>query len=199
MSFNFFAAISRMKYINRWSLMRNSRSESLSEHATEVAMISHALCAIGNSRFGKNLDAKKAALIGLYHDASEIITGDLPTPVKYYSDEIMEAYKKVERVAEYRLLNKLPDDLRPEFESVFKSDETEDDKYMRALVKASDKISALIKCIEEEKSGNTEFSMAKKSIQKKLDKMSEKYLEVKVFLEEFLPAYGKTLDELEEI
>lgn len=199
MSFNFFAAISRMKYINRWSLMRNSRSESLSEHATEVAMISHALCAIGNSRFGKNLDAKKAALIGLYHDASEIITGDLPTPVKYYSDEIMEAYKKVERVAEYRLLNKLPDDLRPEFESVFKSDETEDDKYMRALVKASDKISALIKCIEEEKSGNTEFSMAKKSIQKKLDKMSEKYPEVKVFLEEFLPAYGKTLDELEEI
>lgn len=199
MSFNFFAAISRMKYINRWSLMRNSRSESLSEHATEVAMIAHALCAIGNSRFEKNLDAKKAALIGIYHDASEIITGDLPTPVKYYSDEIMEAYKKVERVAEYRLLNKLPDDLRSEFESVFKPDDTDEDKYMRALVKAADKISALIKCIEEEKSGNTEFSMAKISIQKKLDKMSGNYPEVKVFIEEFLPAYGKTLDELEEI
>ncbi len=196
MSFNFFAAISRMKYIDRWALMRNSREENLSEHSMEVAMIAHALCIIGNSRFGKNLNADRAAVVGIYHDASEIITGDMPTPVKYYSEDIRDAYKKVEAVAEFTLLNKLPDDMRDPFEKIFFKTDEEDDIYMRKLVKAADKLSALIKCIEEERSGNEEFSTAKESTMKALDKMKAELPEVEVFMEEFLPPYGKTLDEL---
>ena len=119
MTTNFFAAISRMKYIERWALMRSSRPENLSEHAMEVAMIAHALCTIGNVRYGKQLDADRAAVIGLFHDASEIITGDMPTPVKYYSETIREAYKEVETVAEQRLLSRLPDDLRPVYRDIF--------------------------------------------------------------------------------
>ena len=110
MNYNFFALISRMKYINRWALMRNTREENLCEHSMEVAMIAHALCTIGNVRYGKNLDANKAALIGLYHDASEIITGDMPTPVKYYNDELKKAYKQVEAIADDKLLEKLKQD-----------------------------------------------------------------------------------------
>lgn len=198
MTYNFFAAISRMKYIERWALMRNSRSENLSEHAMEVAMIAHALCTIGNVRYDKKLDAKEAALIGIYHDASEIITGDMPTPVKYYSEDIRGAYKNVEKIAEFRLLNKLPEDLREEYECIFKGKEDSDDIYMRRLVKAADKISALIKCIEEEKSGNMEFVKAKESIQKKMDILCSELPEVRDFMKEFLPPYGRTLDELEE-
>ena len=153
MAYHFFATISRMKYIERWALMRNSRPENLSEHSLEVAMIAHALCVIGNVRYHRNLDADKAALIGLYHDTSEIITGDMPTPVKYYNDGIREAYKEIESIAEYKLLNKLPDDLRPAFEKIYKAEDTEDEKYMRRLIKAADKLSALIQCIEEEKYG----------------------------------------------
>ena len=202
MNYNFYAAISRMKYIERWALMRNSREENLCEHAMEVAMIAHALCTIGNVRFAKNLNADRASVIGLYHDASEIITGDMPTPVKYYSDDIRTAYKKVEAIAEYRLLEKLPSDLQPVYEDIFRGMDLEDksadenEQYMRHLVKAADKISALIKCIEEEKSGNTEFKTAKESTLKSIERMSEDYPEVRVFTEEFLPAYGRTLDEL---
>ena len=157
MNHNFFATISRMKYIERWALMRNSRAENLSEHSLDVAMISHALCVIGNVRYNKNLNGEKAALIGLYHDSSEIITGDMPTPVKYYNEDIKAAYKEVESIAEKKLLNELPSDLRPEFEKIYKSDRSEEEKYMRHLVKAADKLSAYIKCIEEENSGNREF------------------------------------------
>ena len=196
MSFNFFAAISRMKYINRWALMRNSREENLSEHSMEVAMIAHALCVIANTRFGRHLNADRAAVVGIYHDASEIITGDMPTPVKYYSEDIRDAYKKVEAVAEYKLLNKLPNDLRPDFENVFFPGDDPEDTYMRRLVKAADKLSALIKCIEEEKSGNTEFKTARESTERTLINMKEELPEVAVFMEEFLPPYGKTLDEL---
>lgn len=196
MEYNFFATISRMKYIDRWALMRNSRNETLSEHSLEVAMIAHALSVIGNVRYDRNLDENSAALIGLYHDSSEIITGDMPTPVKYYNPEIKEAYKEVEKIAEYKLLQKLPSDLRPAFEKIYKTDNTAEDHYLRRLVKAADKISAYIKCIEEEKAGNTEFKTAKASIGKSLDKLSEELPEVKDFVNEFLPPYGKTLDEL---
>jgi len=196
MEYNFFATISRMKYIDRWALMRNSRNETLSEHSLEVAMIAHALAVIGNVRYDRNLDENSAALIGLYHDSSEIITGDMPTPVKYYNPEIKEAYKEVEKIAEYKLLQKLPSDLRPAFEKIYKTDNTAEDHYLRRLVKAADKISAYIKCIEEEKAGNTEFKTAKASIGKSLDKLSEELPEVKDFVNEFLPPYGKTLDEL---
>ena len=196
MEYNFFATISRMKYIDRWALMRNSRNENLSEHSLEVAMIAHALCVIGNARYERNLNADRAALIGLYHDSSEIITGDMPTPVKYYNPEIKDAYKQVEKIAEYKLLVKLPADLRPAFEEIYKSTNSAEDKYMRRLVKAADKLSAYIKCIEEEKAGNTEFSTAKESVGKAIEKLRTELPEVDDFVKEFLPPYGKTLDEL---
>lgn len=204
MAENFFATISRMKYIGRWALMRNSRPENLSEHSAEVAMIAHALCVIGNVRCGKKLDAEKAALIGLYHDASEIITGDMPTPVKYYNDDLKTAYKGVESAAEKRLLRKLPDDLRPVYEKIFSPDGgdlcdregAEREQYMRRLVKAADKLSALIKCIEEENAGNSEFRTARTSLQKTIDRLAGELPEVKIFADEFLPPYGNTLDEL---
>ena len=176
--------------------MRNSRSETLSEHSLEVAMLSHALCVIANARYGHHLDANKAALIGLYHDASEIITGDMPTPVKYYNSELKEAYHEVERIAEFKLLNELPGDLRDAFEEVFSEGEGDEERYMRRLVKAADKLSALIKCIEEEKSGNSEFRTAKKTIRQAVERMEDDMPEVRDFVREFLPSYGNTLDEL---
>ena len=124
MESHFFATVSRMKYIERWALMRSSRPENLSEHSLEVAMIAHALAVIGNVRYGRSLDAEKAALIGLYHDASEIITGDMPTPVKYFNADIRSAYKEVETVANDRLLSQLPEDLRPTYEAIFHKKKT---------------------------------------------------------------------------
>lgn len=196
MTYNFFATISRMKYIHRWALMRNSREESLSEHSLEVAMIAHALCTIGNVRYGRHLDADRAALIGLYHDASEIITGDLPTPVKYGTAEMKNAYKQVEQAADQRLLDGLPADIRPVYESIFVASDDEDEQYMRRLVKGADKISALIKCICEETTGNTEFRTARETTRKTLEEMARDLPEVRDFMDEFLPAYGNTLDEL---
>jgi 5'-deoxynucleotidase YfbR-like HD superfamily hydrolase len=136
MTYNFFATLSRMKYIERWALMRNAREETLSEHTLDVAMIAHALCVIGNKRFGKSLNADRAALIGLYHDASEIITGDMPTPVKYYNDDLRDAYKEVERAAEQRLLKQLPEDLQDVYGEIFEGDSSEEASYMRRLMKA---------------------------------------------------------------
>ena len=196
MTYNFFATLSRMKYIERWALMRNARSETLSEHTLDVAMIAHALCTIGNIRYGRKLDADRAALIGLYHDASEIITGDMPTPVKYYNSDIREAYKEVERMAENRLLAQLPEDIRAAYEDIFDGCDSEDDRYMRRLVKAADKLSALIKCMEETGAGNGEFRTAQISTQKAVEEMAAQMPEVRTFVEEFLPPYGNTLDEL---
>ncbi len=196
MNNTFFASVSRMKYINRWALMRNTREENLSEHSLETAVIAHALCVIGNRRFGRHLDEKEAALVGIYHDASEIITGDMPTPVKYCSDEIRDAYKAVESHAQDELLSRLPEDLRPSYEEIFRGSKSEEDIYLRRLVKAADKLSALIKCIEEEKSGNEEFKTAMESTKRAVDRMREELPEVDVFCREFLPPYGHTLDEL---
>ena len=195
---HFLAILSRMKYIERWSLMRSSRPENLSEHSLEVALIAHMLCVIGNVRFGRGLDAERAALVALYHDASEIITGDLPTPVKYHDGTIRDAYKAVERSAEERLLDSLPADLRPSLEDVLWPAEGagEDETYLRRLVKAADKISALIKCVEEARSGNTEFASAEASCRAAVDEMASELPEVADFLREFLPSYGATLDEL---
>ena len=198
MNHTFFATISRMKYIERWALMRNSRPENLSEHAMEVAMIAHALCTIGNVRYERELNADRAALIGLYHDASEIITGDMPTPVKYYNEELRAAYKEVEHIAEKRLLSRLPDDLRPTYEAVFQAEVSAEEEYLRRLVKAADKLSAYIKCMEEEMAGNTEFRKAKESTENALIELAKDLPEVRDFIEEFLPSYGKTLDELSE-
>lgn len=195
---HFLAILSRMKYIERWSLMRSARPENLSEHSLEVALIAHMLCVIGNARYSRSLDAERAALVALYHDASEIITGDLPTPVKYHDGTIRDAYKAVERSAEERLLATLPDDLRPAIEDVLwpSADAGEDELYLRRLVKAADKVSALIKCVEEERSGNAEFASAEESTRVAVGEMAAELPEVADFLREFLPSYGATLDEL---
>ncbi|WP_026516739.1 5'-deoxynucleotidase [Butyrivibrio sp. MC2021] len=196
MNYNFFALISRMRYIERWALMRNTRTENLCEHSMEVAMIAHALCTIGNVRYGKTLDADKAALVGLYHDASEIITGDMPTPVKYFNKELKQAYKEVEAIADDKLLDKLPKDLRPAYEKIFKGDGGPNEAYMRKLVKAADKLSALIKCMAEVSAGNTEFRTAKESTEKSIRSLYQELPEVLDFVNEFLGPYGDTLDEL---
>lgn len=189
---NFFAMMSRMKYIERWALMRNSRAENISEHCMETAMIAHALAVISNKKFGNNYDASKTALIALYHDATEILTGDMPTPVKYYNEDIKEAYKDIEDMAGMKLLHMLPEYMQEEYRSIFFKDYNE--KMLWKFVKAADKISAYIKCIEEQNAGNTEFRSAKSSIEKILKESD--LPEVKVFMEEFIDSYGKTLDEL---
>lgn len=192
MDSSFFAMMSRMKYIDRWALMRNSRNENLCEHSLEVSMLAHALAVISNTRLNNNLNVEKAALVGLYHDASEIITGDMPTPIKYYNNDIKDAFKEVEHVANTHLIDMLPDDMKYAYEDIFfKHDE---DLYLWKLVKAADKLSALIKCMEEENSGNKEFTSAKSTLSDSLDSMNLK--EVDIFKDLFLPSYGKTLDEL---
>ena len=195
---HFLAILSRMKYIERWSLMRSSRPENLSEHSLEVALIAHMLCVLGNARHGRTLNAERAALVALYHDASEIVTGDLPTPVKYHDGAIRDAYKAVERSAEERLMGTLPSDLRPALADVLwgSYEPSEDEAYLRRLVKAADKISALIKCVEEARSGNSEFTSAEQSCRTAVDEMAAELPEVADFMREFFPSYGATLDEL---
>ena len=197
MDYHFFATVSRMKYIERWALMRSGRRENLSEHSLEVAMIAHALCLIGNERFSRHLNAEKAALAGLYHDVSEIITGDMPTPVKYGNDRIHDSYKEVEAQAVNRLLKQLPDDLRPHYEAILReTPENAEEAYMFGLVKAADKLSALIKCMEEKQMQNREFEIAYESTLEKVNEMAKDYPEVEVYLNEFLPSYGEALDTL---
>ena len=189
----FFAIISRMKYINRWGLMRNTINENISEHSLETAFIAHVLALYRNVRFGGNVDPERAALLAMYHDATEIITGDLPTPVKYYNAEIKAEYDKVEKMAEEKLLSYLPEDLRGYYAPLFSK--TEEDKELWVLVKAADKLSAHIKCLEEEKAGNHEFCAAALQTRQALEDMH--LPEVDLFLEEFLPSFRLTLDELE--
>ena len=198
MSYSYFALLSRMKYINRWALMRNAREENLSEHCLEVAILTHALCVIGNKKWNKNLSVEKAVLRALYHDAAEILTGDMPTPVKYRKEELKTAYKKVEKEAEERLLSTLPQYLTEEFGKVFFPEDYATLTYENKLIKAADKLSALIKCEEELRAGNQEFSTAAMFIRKKVEEMAEELPELKCFIEDFLPEYGKTLDELTE-
>ncbi len=190
MNSNFFSMLFRMKYIDRWALMRNSRTETLTEHTLEVAVLAHALATIGNTRCGKTYAADRAAVLGLFHDAHEILTGDMPTPVKYQNFTIETAFKGVEEAANQTLLSMLPEDLRGTYEPLVQ----EQDEQLKPLVKAADKLSALIKCIEERKTGNMEFRIAEQSTRKALEKMT--LPEVAIFLEEFLPAFELTLDEM---
>lgn len=190
---NFFAMLYRMRYIDRWGLMNNTRVENISEHSLDVAVLSHALVTIANKRFSANLSADRAAVLGMFHDASEIITGDLPTPVKYYNEEIMNAYKQIEDVSEQSLLKMLPEDLREEYEELVSSKKA--DKELLPYVKAADKLSALIKCISEIRMGNSEFLKAERTIREALENIQLPALSV--FMKEFLPSYELTLDELE--
>ena len=187
----FFAVISRMKYINRWALMRNTITENISEHSLETAFIAHCLALLRNKRFGGNVNPERCALLAMYHDTTEIITGDLPTPIKYYSKEIKGAYDEIEEKAERTLIGYLPEDLQDEYKSLFSR--TEEEGELWDLVKGADKLSALIKCIEERKMGNADFVSAEKATLDALNKMN--IPEVKVFLDEFIPAYNLTLDE----
>lgn len=189
---SFFAYLSRIKYINRWALMRNTTYETLSQHSYEVATLAHALAVIGNRRFGKSYDASRAALLGLYHDAAESITGDMPTPVKYFSTELRSAFAEVEKSAGARLLSMLPEDMQADYDPLL--EQKADDAALWRLVKAADKLSAYIKCIEERKAGNTEFREAEKSTKKLLEKLE--CPEAAAFLSEFLPAYELPLDKL---
>ena len=189
---HFFAMLSRMKYINRWGLMRNTRSENICEHSLEVALVAHALATIGNRKFGKNYDAERAAMLAVLHDASEIITGDMPTPVKYHSEEIRKAYAEVEDRAVEHLVSMLPDELRPPYLELM-TFSGEKDEELKPLVKAADRVSALIKCVEEARSGNRDFQQAERSITESIREMHLQ--EADYFLEEFLPSYGLTLEE----
>jgi 5'-deoxynucleotidase len=180
-----------MKLIDRWALMRNTSKENIAEHSHSVAVIAHALALIGNKKFGKSYDAERVALLALYHDTTEVITGDMPTPVKYYNDDIKSVYKDIEGIAGKRLIDMLPEEFQEDYKPFFEQEES--DKELWALVKSADKISALIKCIEEHRMGNQEFESALKAQEQKIDEINLD--EVKYFKEHFLPAYYLTLDE----
>lgn len=193
-SYNFFAMLARMKYITRWALMRNTYRENISEHSLDVAITVHALCTIRNKRFGGNLNADRAAVLGLFHDCPEIITGDMPTPVKYYSSQIHDAFGSIEADACNSLLNLLPDDLKEEYRPLFFK-EKEDEELWKE-VKAADKICAYTKCVEEAKAGNNDFNRAAAA---NLETIKAIPLpEVQCFIEEFLPGFSLTIDEMSQ-
>ena len=188
---NFYAVLSRMKYITRWALMRNTRQENICEHSYDVAVLAHALAVLTNRRFGGRVDEGRCVLLALYHDAPEILTGDMPTPVKYDNPAIRDAYKQVEAVSAGKLLSMLPEDLQEDYGPLFfAGDGWEQEKR---LVKAADKLSALIKCVEELGQGNRDFLSARRSTEQAIRAMGLPAADC--FLEEFLPAYELTLDE----
>lgn len=188
MANHFYAMLSRMKNIYRWGLMRNTRQENLSEHSLEVALIAHALAVISNRRFGNDVDANLVATAAMLHDTSEIITGDMPTPVKYCNPEIKSAYKQVEAVAQKRLIDMLPADMQSDFTPLYSPD-----AEVSRLIKAADKLSALIKCVEETNSGNREFVSAEKSTREAIAALN--CPEADAFMDEFLESFTLTLDE----
>lgn len=190
---NFFAYMARMKLIRRWSLMKSVDEENIAEHSAQVAQIAHALAVIKNRKFGGSLNADRVATMALYHETSEVLTGDLPTPIKYYNPEIREAYGRIEGVANERLIAQLPPELREEYRALI---EPVEDSYERILVKAADKLSAYIKCVEELRSGNREFFKAEQALRREIERYRQ-YEEVAYFCDTFLESFKKTLDELE--
>ena len=186
----FFAMLSRMKYIERWALMRNTQKENLSEHSLETAFIAHALAVIKNRRLGGNVNAERVALIAMFHDTTEILTGDLPTPIKYYSDDIRNVYKKIETVAGNQLTELLPEDLREDFINIYNCNDEEINK----IIKAADKISALIKCVCEKNAGNNEFLAAEKATRASIEGM--RLPEADIFLAEFMESFTQPLDSI---
>ena len=191
--YHFFAYMARMKLIRRWSLMKSVNEENIAEHSAQVAQIAHAMALIKNKKFGGALNPDRVATMALYHETSEVLTGDLPTPIKYDNPQIRKAYKDIEGVANERLLHMLPEELREEYRPLIMEDP---DSYEAKLVKAADKISAYIKCIEELRSGNREFSKAEAALRIEVERFYE-MKEVKYFCDTFLHTFHKTLDELE--
>lgn len=189
---HFFSYMARMKHIKRWGLMRNTREENIQEHSLQTAMIAHALAVIKNKLFGGTVDEKKVMAIAVYHEAGEVITGDLATPIKYFSPEIKTAYKEIENIAEKKLVEMLPIELRGEYEGLILN--REDDAEAFAIVKAADKICAYLKCVEELSAGNTEFAKAKNAISETIENMDRP--EVQYFMDTFVPSFSLTIDEL---
>ena len=190
MSFPFFAYLSRLRLIRRWSIMRNTVPENDAEHSLQVAMIAHAIAVIARDRYGKQVDPEHVLSLAVYHDATEVMTGDLPTPVKYHNDELRGAYHQLEALSADRLVSLLPDDMKPAFTPYMK----QEPGYDHTLVKAADRISAYIKCMEEKRAGNREFDYAAENIRKSVASID--LPEVRDFLIDFLPTFDKTLDEL---
>ncbi len=192
MRYDFYAYMDRMKYIKRWQLMRSTRKENIMEHSQSVAVLAHALATIRNDVFGGNVDVLKTVLYAMYHEVSEVMTGDLPTPIKYYNRDIHGAYKELEKNACERIVATLPEEMKGGIKPYVLADE-ESEEY--GLVKAADRLAAYIKCLEELRSGNGEFSKAKKSIEEDLH--SRNIPEVEYFFQNFIPSFELTLDELE--
>ena len=192
MAYPFFAMLSRLKFIHRWALMRNTSCETLSDHSVQVSYIAHALALIGNRRLGKNYNADRVAVLAMYHDVTEILTGDMPTPIKYKNEALRRAYKEVEHEAADRLCEMLPEDLKGDFSAILTPQD--EDKELMFLVKAADKISALVKCLEEKRAGNSEFKTAEKENLKQIKNLGCE--EAEIFIFEFLKAYSCNLDEL---
>jgi 5'-deoxynucleotidase len=191
--FHFFAYISRMKLIDRWSLMRCTQRENVQEHSLQVAVIAHALALIKNKFYGGDLVPSQVALVAMYHDATEVITGDLPTPVKYFSNEILTAYHALEGHAVDQLVRMLPEELKSEYNDLFSAEKSNSE--IRTVIKAADTLSAYIKCLEEESAGNHEFSLARKTIESKVTVLCSRP-EVAYFVEHFIPSFSLTLDEI---
>lgn len=187
-----FAYLARMKFIRRWGLMHNNYPENVQEHSQRVAMIAHALALIRNRLYGGRVDAERVAVMALYHDASEVFTGDLPTPVKYFSDDLRSAYRQIEVRAERRLVEMVPAALREDFRGMFEP--RSEDQPLWQLVHAADKLCAYIKCVEEVSAGNREFTSAERALQATVEALE--LPEVDYFLREFLPSFRLTLDDL---
>jgi len=188
-----FAYLSRMKFIRRWGLMHNTYSENIQEHSLRVAIVAHALAIIRNRLFSGNVDAARVAVLALYHDAGEVLTGDLPAPVKYFNPEIRNAYKEIEAAAAGRLLHMIPEPLKADYHGLFFAAEA--DAEPRALVKAADKLCAYLKCLEEIRAGNQEFTKAEKALRAGVEDLN--LPEVRYFLDTFVPSFRLTLDELD--
>ncbi|MCL4297802.1 MAG: 5'-deoxynucleotidase [Anaerolineae bacterium] len=189
---HFFAYLARMKFIQRWGLMRNTQPENIQEHSLQVAMIAHGLALIRNKFFGGTVNPERTAVLALFHDVGEVITGDLAAPIKYFNPKIKQTYGEIEQVASQRLHNMLPEELKPAYQSLFFAQEEDRDQWQ--LVKAADKICAYLKCLEELKAGNQEFAKAEKAIKMTLTEL--KLPEVDYFMETYIPSMALTLDEL---
>ena len=191
--YNFFAYMSRMKLIRRWSLMKAADEENVAEHSAQVAQMAHALALIANRYYGADINADRITTLALYHESSEVITGDLPTPIKYYNPQIRTAYKDIEEIANRKLLGMLPEDLAMDYAPIIDQDIGTHEKR---LIKAADKLSAYVKCVEELKRGNREFAKAATALKQEVKSYFD-LPEVKYFYDNFLPAFSKTLDELD--
>ncbi len=189
--YHFFAFLSRMKHITRWGLMRNTNQESIQEHSLQVSMIAHALALIKNKHYGGKVNSDHVAVLAMFHDSNETLTGDMPTPIKYFNPSIRKAYKDLEDISKERLLSMLPEEFAAIYRNILFYDEASDEGK---IVKAADRISAYIKCVEEEKAGNSEFKKAAEATLAKIRNM--KMPEAEYFMETFIPGFKLTLDEL---